>query len=90
MLDTPTIAMIQSSVRTAFRENVSIYPEYYPVSSDGWVTKSAFSNARDFAKNLYQCRDIEQVRHETQLGITLDDYDFWVWRELISLKELLP
>jgi len=86
MSDIPTLESIKASVRTAFQENVSIYPEYYPISSDGYVTQSAFNTAYDFAENLFECRDIEQEKHETKLGITVDDYQRWVERELITLK----
>lgn len=84
MSGTINLAMVENSVRTAFRENYSLYPEKYPYI-DGAPSKRACANALDYADSIYHLRELEQEQAEIKLDITLSHYEDWVISELRNL-----
>jgi hypothetical protein len=90
---------IEQIIREMFRQNFSLYPESYPLTTgpvnnqikneggDLLVTDEAVINAQDVAKGYWSVRNEDEIERDERVGVTEIDYVDWVMAEL---SELIP
>jgi len=67
-----------NNIRTIVMElattNFRMYPENYPLNSDGLATDEASENAQELAISYYEHRDELEVERDEKAGINKADY----------------
>lgn len=76
---------IKQIIQGLFRENYHLYPNSYPVASDGQLKLEGAMAAQDVAINYWKERTELDIERDEQAGVTEQDYVQWVHTELESL-----